>query len=303
MKSDTVYKKAFNTILPLLRQQTPGSLMPSENTLRVQLGVSRTTVRKVLAELETRGYLRSTEDGRVVTALPPQGTGYPESEVLSTAELVERQFMEWIVREDVQPDALINELELARQFGVGTNGIREFLNGFRRFGLIEKRPNSGWSFKGFTPEFAGELFEIRELFEMRSAIAFTDLNPQDPLWAGLDDLDVEHRALLDDIDTRFNDFSDLDNRFHRLVNSVQPNRFVTDFYEIIAFVFHYHYQWNKTCERTRNERALLEHLNYIDALKSRNRRRIVSACRKHLATARLTLLQTNFGAGEPATAA
>ena len=88
---------------------------------------------------------------------------------------VEKRFMEWMLRDNARPGTAINELELARQFGVATTGIREFLNRFQRFGLIEKRPNAGWVFKGFTPGFALELFEIREMFELRSARAFAAL--------------------------------------------------------------------------------------------------------------------------------
>lgn len=292
MKTDTVYKQAFNTILPVMRQLGTGAALPSENVLCAQLGVSRTTVRKVLSRLSEQGYLAITDQGRVIEALPPEAVSYPEPETRSASEQVERRFMEWIVRGDIQPGAQINELDLARQFGVGTNGIREFLNGFRRFGLIEKRPNAGWSFKGFTPEFATELFDIREMFEERAAVAFAGLAPDDPLWPELEVLEQQHRLLLEDIDTRFNDFSDLDNRFHRFIIGARPNRFIDDFYEIIAFVFHYHYQWNKKAERERNERAVIEHLDYIDALKSREKRKIIAACRKHLATARLTLMRS-----------
>jgi bacterioferritin-associated ferredoxin len=71
--------------------------------------------------------------------------------------------MEWMLRGGAKPGTVINELELARQFGVATTGIREFLIRFSRFGLIEKRSNSGWLFKGFTEDFALELFEIRVL--------------------------------------------------------------------------------------------------------------------------------------------
>lgn len=296
MKSDAVYKQAFNASLPLLRQWGRGAAVPTENALCSQLGVSRTTVRKVLSQMQRHGYIAETEAGRVVVDEPSMVAGYPERETLSTTEQIERRFMDWIVRGDVQPGAQINELDLARQFGVGTNGIREFLNGFRRFGLIEKKPNAGWSFKGFTTEFAAELFEIREMFELRSAVAFADLDPTDPSWAALDVLEAQHVNLLADIETRFNDFSELDNRFHRFVNAILPNRFIADFDEIIAFVCHYHYQWNKRGERERNEAAALEHLAYIAALKSRDRDQIVTACRRHLATARLTLLRSTSDA-------
>ena len=118
------------------------------------------------------------------------------------------------------PGTAINELELARQFGVATTGIREFLNRFQRFGLIEKRPNAGWVFKGFTARFALELFEIREMFEVRSAKAFAACLRLS-LWEQLEAL-REETCRSWGIDQRFHDFSDLDSRFHRLITSRRP---------------------------------------------------------------------------------
>ena len=94
------------------------------------------------------------------------------------------------------------------------------------------------------------------------------------------------------MDAKFHDFSSLDNRFHRLVAESSPNRFISDFSDIITFIFHYHYQWNKADEKERNKAAIMEHLNYIGALQSGNRRGIESACRKHLRSARNTLLRS-----------
>ena len=98
--------------------------------------------------------------------------------------------------------------------------------------------------------------------------------------------------MLADIDNRYRDFSPLDEKFHLLVHKVSGNRFVVDFYDVIAFIFHYHYQWNKAFARARNERAILEHLDYIEALRSRDPARIEAACRLHLNSARETLLQS-----------
>ena len=195
----------------------------------------------------------------------------------------------------MRPGAIINELQLARQFGIATTGIREFLNRFQRFGLIEKRPNAGWLFKGFTESFALELFEIREFFELRSAIAFAALPAGSPLWAQIEALRDEHLSLLEDIERRYHDFSDLDSRFHRLVNLAAPNRFVDIFYDIITLIFHYHYQWNKRDERQRNEAAIREHVAYIDALLSGNAVFVVPACRAHLESAKTTLLRSMSG--------
>ncbi len=88
--------------------------------------------------------------------------------------------MRRLLAENARAGMHIIELELAREIGVGTTSVREFLIRFSRFGLIEKRRNSHWVLKGFTREFALELTTIRELFEMRCALAFARLPADHP---------------------------------------------------------------------------------------------------------------------------
>jgi DNA-binding GntR family transcriptional regulator len=266
--------------------------LPSENELRRLIGVSRTTVRKVLQELVRRELVTVRNGIRTVGREVDENDCYPDAETTPRAKHVEQQFMEWMLRGDTRPGTSINELELARQFGVATNGIREFLIRFSRFGLIEKRPNTGWLFKGFTEDFALELFEIRVMFELRSAQLFSRQPDSSPLWSKLAALKMAHADLLEQIESRFHDFSGLDNRFHRLINEASPNRFIDDFYDIITFIFHYHYQWNKQDEKQRNQAAILEHVAYIDALESRDPERIERARKAHLASARATLMRS-----------
>lgn len=292
MKTDTLFKRAFNDALDLVGSYPDGELLPSEDALSTQLGVSRTTVRKVLSALAERGIVTGSGRQRAVHPSRQSAQRFPEAETVSMAAQVERRFMEWMLRDNARPGTAINELELARQFGVATTGIREFLNRFQRFGLIEKRPNAGWELKGFTPGFALELFEIREMFELRSARAFAALPGSSPHWQQLAALREEHLVLLGEVEDRYHDFSDLDSRFHRFVNSAAPNRFIEGFYDIITMIFHYHYQWNKQDERQRNEVAIREHLAYIDALPTRNLVKIERACRVHLASARETLIRS-----------
>ena len=295
MKTDTLFKRAFNDALDLVAALPEGERLPSENALSAQLGVSRTTVRKILSALTARGVVSGDARQRVVLSERRDVRRFPEAETVSMSAQVETHFMEWMLRGNARPGTAINELELARQFGVATTGIREFLNRFQRFGLIERRPNAGWVFKGFTPEFALELFEIREMFEVRSSRAFASLPRRSPHWQAVEALRDEHLVLLREIDERFHDFSDLDNRFHRLINSAAPNRFVDDFYDIISLIFHYHYQWAKHDERQRNEAAIREHLTYIEALLSRNATMVELACRAHLGSAKETLMRSTAG--------
>jgi DNA-binding GntR family transcriptional regulator len=292
VKTDTLFKRAFNDALLLTSRLRDGDPIPSETTLAAELGVSRTTVRKILQTLSEQGVVAGAGRSRFARASTGEVLPFPEAETVPTSVQVEKQFMEWMLRGDAKAGALINELDLARQFKVATTVIREFLNSFQRFGLIERRPSGGWVLQGFTHSFALELFEIREMFELRSAREFSSLPESSPLWHELRRLRQEHVGLLSEIETRFQDFSDLDSRFHRLVNTAVPNRFIDGFFDIITLIFHYHYQWNKKDERERNEVAIREHLAYIDALLSRSRGAVASACRRHLASARQTLIRS-----------
>jgi DNA-binding GntR family transcriptional regulator len=295
MKTDTLFKRAFNDALELIAQLDEGGRLPSEKALSEQLRVSRTTVRKVIAAMAVHGVIRGCGRHRSVGSVDKALQRFPEAETVPMAAQVEKRFMEWILRENASPGTAINELELARQFGVATTGIREFLNRFQHFGLIEKRPNGGWLFQGFTTRFALELFEIREMFELRSATAFGALPESSPLWLQIEALREEHLLLQREIDQRYYDFSDLDSRFHRLINLAAPNRFIDGFYDIITLIFHYHYQWNPHDERQRNEVAIQEHLIYIDALLGRNVAIIELACQAHLASAKETLIRSTSG--------
>src|SRR5689334_721249 len=131
MKTDAVFKRAYNDALDLVAALGAGAQLPSENTLSAQLGVSRTTVRKVLATLAERDMVTGSARQRLVSSAAASGHRFPEAETVSMAAQVETRFMEWMLRGNARPGTMINELDLARQFGMATTGIREFLNRFQ----------------------------------------------------------------------------------------------------------------------------------------------------------------------------
>lgn len=289
VKQNNVYKQAYNQALAMLQR---GGNLPSEPELGTSLAVSRTTVRSILSHMRESGLIEWDKRRKLVLRMPKPDDYFPEEETNALADIIERSFMRKLLTESAQAGMQINELELAREIGVGTSSVREFLIRFSRFGLIEKRRNSHWVLKGFTREFALELADIREIFEMKSADAFLKLDRQDEAWANLDAMEAEHLELLADIDTRYMEFSELDERFHRLIHGASSNRFIIDFYDVIAMIFHYHYQWNKAGEASRNKVAVEEHLAYIAALKSGDQAMLDLARRRHLRSARETLLQS-----------
>jgi DNA-binding GntR family transcriptional regulator len=288
-KQNTVFKDAYNRCLTLIET---APRLPSEPDLGAALGISRTTVRAILARMEAAGLIAWNKRSKLVLRAPAPADFFPADETDPLDQVIERSFMRRVLAGGAQPGMQINELELARDIGVGTTSVREFLIRFSRFGLIEKRRNSHWVLKGFTRAFALELTEVREMFELRSAAAFVRLPGAHPAWTALDAIEAAHHDLRVRIATDFLEFSEIDERFHRLVHRASDNRFIVDFYDAIAMIFHYHYQWNKQEEAARNAMALEEHLAYIAALRSGNAVLVEMACRHHLHSARATLLQS-----------
>jgi DNA-binding transcriptional MocR family regulator len=69
MKTDTVFKRAFNDALDVVSKLEEGEPLPSENTLSARLKVSRTTVRKVLSTLAARGVISGAPRQRLVQSV------------------------------------------------------------------------------------------------------------------------------------------------------------------------------------------------------------------------------------------
>jgi len=286
-KSDTVFKEAYNQSLALLVE---GSVLPSEAELARRLGVSRTTVRAILDAQVAAGLIAWDSRLKEVLRAPRPEDYFPEDQTDAVSLRVERAFMSRVLSSDIRPGSQFNESDFARELGVSTSAVREFMIRFSRFGLIEKQRNRHWVLNGFTEAFSLELFEVREMFELRSARAFARLPREHPAWAALDAIEAEHRAFLEAPRARLGEFPDLDDRFHRLIHGASSNRFIIDFYDVISLIFHYHYQWSKIDEMERNATAVREHLDYIAGLRSGEELDAEFYCRKHLATARETLL-------------
>ena len=70
------------------------------------------------------------------------------------------------------------------------------------------------------------------------------------------------------------------------------NRFVQSFYDVVSFVFHFHYQWRKDRELIRHTKAIEEHIAILTALRNREFESAVAHMETHLQTALRTLLES-----------
>jgi DNA-binding GntR family transcriptional regulator len=291
VRNKSVFKRAFNNLLREILALPIGANLGSEPEVSRALKISRTTLRSALEEAKVNGIISIAGRARTIRRHPNQSEFYDSYEIESVSAAVERRFMEYLLRGDLSPGDTINGLGLARKLNVSVAALREYLNRFERFGLVQRQPNTSWIFNGFTEKFAVELFEVRELFELRALTKFVVDLDMGRLRI-LTDLEQEHRALLAQIDDRFHDFSALDAKFHRTFADSADNRFISQLQELISLIFHYHFQWNKADERDRNATAILEHLEIIAALRSGSRRAVVKACERHMISAHQTLVRS-----------
>ena len=290
-RTNTRFIEAHNRLLDLCEDAVIGDTLASENALAGQLGVSRTVIRSVLTRLDDVGIIALQGRDKILTRRPIPGDRLETPAPLLTIEELEGRFMDWILRMDVPPGTVLNVAQLAKDFSVAPHTLQEFLSSLSRFGIVVRRPGGGWVLHGFTKEYALELSDFRTLLELNSVRHLVALGPDHPIWARLDALERAHLALLDRIERDYHDFSLLDETFHEAINSVVTNRFVKEFQKVISLVFHYHFQWNKADERTRNADAIREHLAYIAALRSRDAAAAQAAALAHLATSKQTLLK------------
>lgn len=291
-RTDERFREAYNKLLAICDQVTAGNNLPSESMLAKQIGVSRTVVRNALQRLQEQGLIHwQGRDKTVMRASTSADRLLLEKESASLEEL-ESKFLDWVLRFDVPPGTALNVTQLVRKFNVPAHTLQEFLSGLSRFGLVERRPRGGWVLLGFTADYALELSEFRMVLELNAVRQLIKLPEDHEVWQTLRELRERHLALLQRIDSDFHDFSPLDEDFHIAINSVVKNRFVEQFQKVISLIFHYHYQWDKTAERQRNEAAIKEHVQYIDAMLSRNEDASVRAATRHLKTSKETLLSS-----------
>lgn len=283
-RDNRLFKSQCNRLLDLL---AGGETLGAEAEIAARLDASRTTVRAILAHLSQLGIVSWDGRRKRVERAPRPADYFPEDEVRTARMTVEDRFLGWILQGDVPPGTSFTEAQLARQFDLPLGVVREFLIHFEPFGLIEKRPNRHWLLKGFTRDFAEEMFDVREMFERR---ALDRLLASGELAAELEALVEAHRSVAGGSDAEALAFPALDAQFHAVICRGAGNRFIADFSRTIAIIVHYHYLWNKKDEVRRNREAAEEHLAIIAAILSGDAEAARRALEIHLETARKTLI-------------
>jgi DNA-binding GntR family transcriptional regulator len=288
----TVFKSSANLLLQHIASHIAvGEALPTERHMATVGQGSRTAIRSALVYFHERGLISGMRE-RIVLRKPVRGDYFAVAELQTGADRIQQVLLERIYESDMPPGTAFSEAELARLAGTSTVSVREFLIGFARSGLIEKKPRGGWRLCGFDQAFALEVADVRQMYEFAAIERVVQLDPDDPAFASLDALIARHEQLGSVMPARHQDFPALDRDFHIFLIGLLNNRFAQDFYDIVSLVFHYHYQWDKGDEMMRNQYAVQEHLAILHALARRDLAGALEAMRTHLHSARSTLLRS-----------
>lgn len=290
-------QETVNGILATLSDFQEGSTQVlKDNTLAKRLNVSRTTIRTAITDLQKKGIVEINGSQKRVIRAPLKADFFDTSNsVSSKEEIIEKYFLDLINHGKLLPGDKFSELELAKSSGCNTITVREFLIKFSRFGLIEKTPRAKWQMVKFDEKFALELVEFRRILEMTSITKLLSIPEGDAVWGELSELLDKHIEVLDDVENRYTELSELDRKFHFIVQRSSDNRFFMQFFDVVSLICHYHYQWNKGDELERNKVALEEHVAIITQLLAHNTSGVIVAMETHLNTAKKTLLRSAHG--------
>lgn len=290
-KSNCILRRTTNALLDLLAKGPASQAHASESELARILDVSRTTVHAALQHLEDQGIV-SRNGRRIVLAHPPKASDYfSDQQIISPQELIEQVLMERMRQGDWGPGQEFSETDLARHCGVSTASVREFLIGFSRFHLVERRSRGGWKLLGLQVQFANEVADMRHMMELEAMKRMPPATGDE--WnRTARKLLTKHKALLAHMAYRYKDFRALDREFHSWILSHLNNRFAMDFMDIVSFVFYYHYKWNMDDELFHNTVAIKEHIAILKALTDPDMATAMQEMAAHLTTSRTNLIHS-----------
>lgn len=128
----------------------PGDALPSEAALRQEFSVSRTTVRRALAELEAERLIKALPGtGRVVCTAEERESALADGTPPAQYRRIAAELRERITSGDLAPgDALPSEAALVRQYSVSRGTARQALSELEGTGLVVAVHGKGRFVKG-----------------------------------------------------------------------------------------------------------------------------------------------------------
>lgn len=173
------------------------------------------------------------------------------------------------------PGEKINQAEIADRLGVSRVPVREALASLRAEGLVEARPNTGFTVVRPTVEDLAEIYQMRALLES-ALLATVDL-------AAVDTAELRRlNARLAELDpiSDFGEYRDVNERFHFAIFECSPQRMVrrqvTQLWTLSEF-----YRSIYIRADSAHRRVIDDHERIIDAIERGDREALIDLSGEH----------------------
>ncbi len=178
---------------------------------------------------------------------------------------------------ELPPGAKVNQAEIAQRLGVSRVPVREALASLRAEGLVEARPNTGYTVVRPTLEDLAEIYEMRALLE-DALLATVDLESVDV--AELRRLN-DRLAELDPV-TQFAEYREVNEAFHFAIFAASPRRMVRrQVHQLWILSEFYRSLYVRT--DTAHRRVVDDHVRIADAVEGGDREALVALSDEHRA--------------------
>ncbi len=289
VKSQLVYK-TFNRILDSISQE-PENIV-SELALSKQLGVSRTVIKKAFAMMLDKGLIQVKERKKILKrAIQEADYIALDAEQVEGDQVIREFFVNQMKNGTIRPGVRFSVLELARESGCDRTIVREFLQKFSKFGLVEKLPRKMWGMVKIDHGYINELVEARKSIEMNAIKDLWNQEDASPVWQKLTHLSLQLSEMAESIDE--SQFWELDRRLYEIIVECLNNRFVVQFHSTLYYLFTLHYQWILSVGTGIAESVLWQNIELLDAVINRNYEESVHFIRSHYETAEELFLEAN----------
>ncbi|RDE10111.1 GntR family transcriptional regulator [Pelagibacterium lacus] len=212
----------------------------------------------------------------------------PIDERLLTDQLFEK-LSEAIVAGDFAPGTKLSEPRLARQYGVSRGPLREAIRLLEERKLVTRTPRQGVRVIIPSLQHALELFTIREVLEGLAAHQAA-LHATRAEVAELRALLMAHRAEIDDPQTTFYRQETANSDLHFFIARIARNQLLFDLSCGEYYTLFRLYRRRHQLVPGRAQRAFIEHERIVDAIADGDAELAELLMRRHIASARKSLL-------------
>ena len=206
------------------------------------------------------------------------------------ADSVFDQIRTAIVKGELPPGSKINEPQLSKQYGISRGPLREAIRRLEGCKLVEITPNVGAKVISLNSKQAIEIYEIRESLEgLACRLAAQKAKPED--CSNLRNLLANHEQQIQSENGRLYYQKEGDLDFHYLIvqlsgNSRLFNLLCDELYHLLRL-----YRVQTSSSPSRPVQAFKEHHQIVDAIENGDGELAELLMRRHIASARETLMQ------------